>query len=330
MHFGKSTRREFIALVGGAGAAWPLAARGQTKMPVIGVLATRGPADEPDLLAAFHQGLKDTGYVEGQNTAIEYRFAEGQYERLAALAADLVRRQVTVIAALGTPAAPAAKVATETIPIVFTVGVDPVEAGLVTSLNRPGGNITGVTGLGVELSPKRLELLHELLPSATVVAALMNPATTAAGTQSKDLQASARGLGLHLHLLGASTESDFEASFAKLVQLRAGGLVVSNDPFFVSRSDQLAALALRHAVPTIFEFRAFVAAGGLMSYGSNLTDLYRLAGVYTGRVLKGEKPADLPVQQSTKVELILNLKTAKALGITFPLTLLGRADEVIE
>jgi putative tryptophan/tyrosine transport system substrate-binding protein len=323
-------RRKLLAALGAA-AAWPPVARAQqTAMPVIGVLASRGPRDEPYLLVAFRQGLKEAGYVEGQNTAIEYRFAEGQYDRLAGLAADLISRQVMVIAALGTPAAPAAKAATATIPIIFTVGVDPVEAGLIASLNRPGGNLTGVTGLGVELLPKRLELLHELLPSANVVAALINPATTAARTQSNDLQASARGLGLDLHLLSAGTESEFEEAFAKLVQLRAGGLVISNDPFFISRSDQLAALALRHAVPTIFEFRAFVTAGGLMSYGSNLSELYRLAGVYTGRVLKGEKAADLPVQQSTKVELILNLKTAKALGVTMPISLLGRADEVIE
>jgi putative ABC transport system substrate-binding protein len=325
-----SSRREFITLIGAA-AAWPLAAHAQqAAMPLIGVLASRGPRDEPYLLAAFRQGLNEVGYVEGQNAAIEYRFAEGQYDRLAGLATDLVSRHVIVIAALGTPAAPAAKAATSTIPIIFTVGVDPVEAGLITSLSRPGGNLTGVTGLGVELSPKRLELLHELLPQATGIAALINPTTTAAATQSKDLQASARGFGLGLHLLTAGTERDFEAAFTRLVELRAGGLVISNDPFFVSRSDQLAALALRHAVPTIFEFRAFVTAGGLMSYGSNLADLYRLAGVYTGRILKGEKPADLPVQQSTKVELILNLKTAKTLGLTVPISLLGRADEVIE
>jgi len=327
----KMKRREFITLLGGAAAAWPLAAGAQQPaMTLIGVLATRGPRVEPYLLVAFRQGLNEAGYVEGQNAAIEYRFAEGQYDRLAGLAADLVSRQVTVIAALGTPAAPAAKAATSTIPIVFTVGVDPVEAGLITSLSRPGGNLTGVTGLGVELLPKRLELLHELLPGATVVAALINPTTTAAETQSNDLQVSARGLGLDLHLLSAGAERDFETAFAKLVQLRAGGLVISNDPFFISRSDQLAALALRHAVPTAFEFRAFVTAGGLMSYGSNLSDAYRLAGVYTGRILKGENPTDLPVQQSTKVELILNLKTARAFGLTVPTALLVRADEVIE
>ena len=323
-------RREFITLLGSAG-AWPLRARAQQPaMPVIGVLVSRGAGDDPHLLTAFRQGLNDVGYVEGQNATTEYRFAEGQYDRLPALAADLVRRQVSVIAALGTPAAPAAKAATTSIPIVFTVGVDPVEVGLVAALSRPGGNLTGVTGLGVELGPKRLELLHELIPRATVIAALLNPSTTAAETQSRDLQASARTLGLDLHVLNAGGERDFDAVFANLMQLRAGGLVISNDPFFISRSEQLAALALRHAVPTIYQFRAFAAAGGLMSYGSNLTDLYRLAGVYTGRVLKGEKPADLPVQQSTKVELIINLKTARALGLTVPISLLGRADEVIE
>jgi putative ABC transport system substrate-binding protein len=323
-------RRKLITLIGGA-AAWPLAARAQQPaMPVVGVLVSRGAGDDPHLLAAFRQGLKDVGYVEGQNMATAYRFAEGQYDRLPALAADLVRLEVTVIAALGTPAAPAAKAATAAIPIVFTVGVDPVEVGLVAGLSRPGGNLTGVTGMGVELGPKRLELLHELVPRATVVAALLNPNTTGAETLSTDLLASARSLGLKLHVLNAVSERDFDAAFATVAQLRAGGLVIGNDPFFISRSEQLAALALRHAVPTIFQFRAFATAGGLMSYGGNLTDLYRLAGVYTGRILKGEKPADLPVQQVTKVELILNLKTAKALGLEVPPSLLARADEVIE
>ena len=326
----KLKRREFITLLGSA-AAWPIAARAQQPaMPVVGVLSVRGPGEDLHLLAAFRQGLKDVGYVEGQNTAIEYRFADGKYDQLPALAADLVRRQVTVIAALGTPAAPAAKAATAAIPIIFTVGVDPVEVGLVASLSRPGGNLTGVTGLGVELGPKRLELLRELIPGATMIAALLNPNTPAAETLSSDLQASARSLGLELHILNAGTERDFEPAFASLMRLRAGGLVIGNDPFFISRSEQLAALALRHAVPTIFQFRAFAAAGGLMSYGSNLTDLYRQAGVYTGRVVKGEKPANLPVQQATKVELIINMKTARALGLTVPLSLLGRADEVIE
>jgi putative tryptophan/tyrosine transport system substrate-binding protein len=327
---GHMRRREFLGVLGGA-AAWPLAAPvQQPEMPVIGLLSTRAPGQDPHLLAAFGQGLKEAGYVEGQNVAIEYRFAENQYNRLPALAADLVRRQVTVIAALGTPAAPAAKAATTAIPIIFTTGADPIEAGLVVSLNRPGGNLTGVTGLGLELEPKRLELMHELVPTATTIAVLINQTTPAAETQSRNLQEAARTLGLQVHVLNASTERDFDTAFATLRQLRAGALVIGNDPFYISRSEQLAALALRHAVPAIYEFREFAAAGGLMSYGSSLTDLYRLAGIDAGRILKGEKPADLPVQQSTKVELFINLKTANALGITFPLTLLGRADEVIE
>jgi putative ABC transport system substrate-binding protein len=281
-------------------------------------------------LAAFRRGLKETGYVEGQNVAIEYRWAYNQYDRLPALAADLVRRQVTVIAAIGSPSAPAAKATTTTIPIVFIIGFDPVEVGLVTSLNRPGGNLTGVTVLGVELGSKRLELLHELAPTANIVAALVNPNTPAAETQSTDLQTAARSLGLKLHVLHASSERDFDTVFASLLQLGAGGLVVGNDTFFSTRSEQLAALALRHGVPAIFQYRQFVEAGGLMSYGGDLADNYRLTGVYTGRVLKGENPADLPVMQSTKVELIINLKTARALGLTVPLSLLGRADEVIE
>ena len=324
-------RRAFITLIGGAAAAWPLAARAQQPaMPVIGLLVSRGASDEPHLLASFRQGLNDVGYVEGQNTAIEYRFAEGQYDRLPVLAADLVRRQVSVIAALGSPAAPAAKAATATIPIVFTVGVDPVETGLVAAMNRPGGNVTGATGLGLELEPKRLELLHQLVPKATIIAALLNPSTAGAQTQSRDLQASARMLGIQLHVLNARSEGDFDAIFAELLQLRAGGLVIGNDAFFISRSEQLALLALRHRIPTIYQFRAFAAAGGLLSYGSNLAELYHVAGVYTGRVLKGEKPADLPVQQSSKVELIVNMKTAQALGLEIPPALLARADEVIE
>jgi putative tryptophan/tyrosine transport system substrate-binding protein len=323
-------RREFITLLGGA-AAWPLAARAQQPtMPVIGWLSTKAPGADPHLLAAFLRGLKETGYVEGQNVAIEYRWAYNQYDRLAALATDLVGRQVTVIAAIGSPSAPAAKAMTTTVPIVFIIGFDPVEVGLVTSLARPGGNLTGVTVLGVELGSKRLELLHELLPAANIVAALVNPSTTAAETQSTDLQTAARALGLKLHVLHASTERDLDTVFATLLQLGPGGLVVGNDPFFTTRSEQLAALALRHAVPAIFQYREFAAAGGLMSYGGNLTDHYRLTGVYTGRILKGEKPADLPVQQSTKVELIINLRTAKTLGLDVPPTLLARADEVIE
>ena len=323
-------RRDFITLLGGA-AAWPLAARAQqAAMPVVGFLNTRVPGADPHLLAAFRRGLKETGYVEGQNVAIEYRWAYNQYDRLPALAADLVRRQVTVIAAIGSPSAPAAKATTTTIPIVFIIGFDPVEVGLVTSLNRPGGNLTGVTVLGVELGSKRLELLHELAPTANIVAALVNPNTPAAETQSTDLQTAARSLGLKLHVLHASSERDFDTVFASLLQLGAGGLVVGNDTFFSTRSEQLAALALRHGVPAIFQYRQFVEAGGLMSYGGDLADNYRLTGVYTGRVLKGENPADLPVMQSTKVQLIINLKTARALGLAVPLSLLGRADEVIE
>jgi putative tryptophan/tyrosine transport system substrate-binding protein len=323
-------RRQFITLLGGA-VTCPLAARAQQPaMPVVGFLNIRVPGADPHLLAAFRRGLQETGYVEGQNVAIEYRWANNQYDRLPELAADLVRRQVTVIAAIGSPSAPAAKVMTTTIPIVFLTGSNPVEVGIVTSLARPGGNLTGVTVLGVELGAKRLELLHELVPTANIVAALVNPNTPAAEIQSTELQTAARTLGLKLHVLHASSERDFDAVFANLAQQRSGGLVIAGDALFTSRSEQLAALALRQAVPTIYQFREFVAAGGLMSYGDNLADSYRLTGVYTGRILKGEKPADLPVMQSTKVELVINLKTARALGLSVPLSLLGRADEVIE
>ena len=328
-------RREFIALFGGVAASSlvrPLDARAQQPAPpVIGFLSPRAPGDAPELIAAFRQGLKDTGFAEGQNVAIEYRFAENHNERLPALATDLVHRQVAVIAATTTPAALAARAATATIPIVFEMGGDAVGLGLVASLNRPGANVTGVTQLNVQIAPKRLELLHDLVPAATVMARLVNPANAAiAESQSGGLLSAAHTLGLELHVLNASTERDFDAVFANLIQLRAGGLLIDSDPFFTARQEQLAALTVRHAVPAIYENREFAAAGGLVSYGGPITDAYRLAGVYTGRVLKGDKPADLPVQQATKVELLLNLKTARTLGITVPLLLLGRADEVIE
>jgi putative ABC transport system substrate-binding protein len=325
-------RREFVGSVIGMAFAWPLAASAQQPaMPVIGFLIGSSPDWSTYNVRGFHKGLSETGYVEGQNVAIEYRWAEGHYDRLPALAADLVRRQVTVIVTGTTPAALAAKAATTTIPIVFEAGVDPVEVGLVASLSRPGGNITGVTNLSLAGTSKGLEMMHELLPTATIMALLINPTNPIMDPVTREVQAAARTLGLQLHVLSASTEHDFEAVFSTLVQLRAGGLMIGPDAFLEARADQLSALALRHALPTIYTGNVYAAAaGGLMSYGSSLRDAYRLAGVYTGRVLKDEKPADLPVMQSTKVELIINLKTAKALGITVPRILLARADEVIE
>ena len=322
-------RRTFIAGLGGA-TAWPLVARAQQPaLPIVGFLRSIKPQDFEGVVAAFRQGLGQAGYIDGQNVSIEYCWADGQDNRLAALAADLVRRQVSVIVA-NSPAAVAAKAATTTIPIVFDSGTDPVQLGLVTSLSRPGGNITGVSNLNVEVGPKGLELLHELVPAATNFAALVNPTLPGAEIQSRNLQAAARTLGLQLHVLHASTESEIDAAFATLIQLRTGGLVIGGDPFFTTRSEQLAALALRHAVPVICPSREFAAAGGLMSYSGSITDAYRLVGVYTGRILKGEKPANLPVLQATKVEFVINLKTAKALGLTIPAALLARADEVIE
>ena len=323
-------RREFIALLGGSAAAWPLATSAQQPaLPMIGFLNAGAPDGYAPMVAAFCQGLKETGYVEAQNVAIEYHWADGQYDRFPAMAADLVRRQVAVICT-NSPGVTTTRAATTTIPIVFTTSGDPVELGWVATLNRPGGNVTGVTQMNVEVGPKRLELMHELVPTATTVGVLLNPIYPSAATESRDMQATARTLGLQVHLLRASNEHEIDDAFATLVQLRAGTLVITSDPFFNTRTKQLAALALRYAVPTIFQYREFAAAGGLMSYGGSIIDSYRQAGVYTGRILKGEKPANLPVQQSTKVELILNLKTAKALGITVPITMLGRADEVIE
>jgi putative tryptophan/tyrosine transport system substrate-binding protein len=325
-------RREFITLLGGA-AAWPLAARAQQPaMPVVGFLSSASPASYAIRLRAFRQGLKEAGYVEGQNVAIEYRWAEGQNNRLPVFAAELVHRQVDVIVAGGgTPCAVAAKAATATIPIIVEVAVDPVAIGLVARLDKPGGNITGVTNLNVEIGPKRLELMHELLPSVTVIGVLVNPANPALFEPFvQSLEAAANRLGLELHVLNASTDRDFDPVFAALVQLKAGALVIGPDVFFNSHIEQIAALAIGHALPAVYQYRPFVEAGGLLSYGSDETETYHLVGAYTGRVLKGEKPANLPVVQSTKVELIINLKTAKALGLTIPLPLLGRADEVVE
>jgi putative ABC transport system substrate-binding protein len=324
-------RREFIAGIG-AMASWPLAVRAQQQpMPVVGFVNAASRQGYARPLSAFLKGLAEAGYVDGQNVTIEYRWAEGNSDRLPAMIAELVHSQVAVIAATSTPAALAAKGATTTIPIVFEMGGDPIRLGLVPSLNRPGGNVTGVTQLNVEIAPKRLQFLHELLPGATAMALLINPANpSVAGLQSTEMLSAARTLGLELHVLNASTEHDFDEAFAKFHQLRAGGLVIEADPFFISRNDLLADLTVRHAVPAIFQFREFATAGGLMSYGGSLPEAYRLAGVYAGRILKGEKPADLPVQQATKIDLVINLKTAKALGITVPLPLLGRADEVIE
>ncbi len=322
-------RREFITALGGV-AAWPLAVRAQKTMPVIGLLGSATAREWAPSVAAFLRGLSDAGFAEGRNVAVEYRWAENQYDRLPSLAAELIQRQVSVIAALTTPSAIAAKTGTTTIPIVFTTIADPVQIGLVGSLNRPGGNLTGVTFLNVEIVPKMVELLHEVVPSATTMAALVNPANPNANAWSTSLRVAARTLRLELNVLEASTEHDIDRAFATLIPLRVGGLVIVNDVFLITRQEQLVALALRQRVPTVFQTRASVVAGGLMSYAGSALDAYRQAGVYTGRVLKGEKPADLPVQRSAKVELVINLKTAKVLGLTFPITLLGRADEVIE
>ena len=323
-------RREFITLLGSAVAAWPLAARAQ-QTPVVGMLSSGSAEGFAPRVRAFRQGLHEAGYAEGRNVKIEFRWADGRYERLPALAADLVSRGVAAIATIGgTPAALAAKAATPTIPIIFQLGADPVEVRLVVSLSRPSGNVTGVTSLGAELVPKQLELLRELIPSTAAAALLINPSAPIAEAVTRDAQAAARTLGLQVHVLHASTEADFHRAFAAVAELRVGGLVISTDGFFNSRNEQLGALSARHTVPAIAQYREFVTAGGLACYGGSVTEICRLVGVYTGRVLKGERPADLPVQQSTKAELIINLKAAKALGLEMPTTLLARADEVIE
>jgi putative ABC transport system substrate-binding protein len=326
-------RRQFITLLGASAAAWPLAASAQQPpaMPVVGYLGAESPELWASRVRAFRQGLGEAGFVEGRNVLIEYRWAEGHNERFPALAADLVGRRVAVIAAPGSaPAAVAAKAATATIPIAFFTGGDPIELGLVTSLARPNANLTGVTNLTIEVVPKRLELLRELIPTGSAVAVLLNPTNPVAEAESRDLQAAARILGLQLHVLHARAESDFDAAFATLAQLRVRALVISPDALFGARDQLLAALALRHGLLSVHANREYVVAGGLMSYGNSFLDGHRMAGVYAGRLLKGEKPSDLPVMQSTRIEFIINMKTAKALGLDVPPSVLVRADEVIE
>jgi ABC-type uncharacterized transport system substrate-binding protein len=326
-------RREFIKVIAGSAAAWPLAAPAQQPaIPVVGYLGSETPEKFGIRLSAFQQGLSAMGFDDGRNVKIEYRWADGQIDRFPTLAADLVRQKVSVIATPGSGvAALAAKAATTTIPVVFETGLDPIAAGLVKSLSRPEGNITGITSLNVAVAPKGLELLHELIPQANSLAVLVNPANPVnTETNMKNLEAPARARGLQLHVLNASTERDFDAAFARLVQLHAGGLIVAPDIIFNSRAQQLAVLTLKHAVPAVHTVREFAVAGGLVSYGGDIKETHRQAGVYTGRILKGEKPADLPVQQVTKVELVINLRTAKTLGLNVPNTLIGRADEVIE
>ena len=324
-------RREFITLVGSAAATWSVAARAQQAMPVIGWVNVASHQDYAQPLSAFLHGLGEVGYVDGRNVSIEYRWGEHHDDRLPALVADLIHKQVAVIAATSTAAALAAKAATTTIPIVFETGADPVKLGLVASLNRPGGNVTGATQLSDELTPKLLEMLHELLPTVRVMALLVNPTDPAlAEDETREVLPAAASRGLQFHVLNASKESDFTDVFKKLIELQAGALVIGGEPLFTSHSEQLAALALRNRVPAVYKGREFAAAGGLLSYGSDIADSYRLAGVYAGRILKGEKPADLPVQQATKIELYINLKTAKALGIAVPLPLSGRAGGLFE
>jgi len=325
-------RRDVINGIAGLLTAWPIAARGQpVALPVVGFLGPGSAESDAYRVTAFKQGLKEAGFVDGQNIKIEYRWAQNNYVALQNLATDLVHERVAVIATSGTPAALAAKAVTKTVPIVFETAADPVQIKLVASLSRPGGNVTGVTQAAEEAAPKRLELLHELLPEARVMALLVNPtAPVLAEPQARDVRAAAQSMGLELRVLGASTESELEAAFAKLPELQARGLVIGGDAFFTSHSKELAALAMRHRVPAVYQWREFAAAGGLMSYDSNVTETHRLVGVYTARILKGDKPADLPVQQATNIELFINLKTAKALGISVPLPLSGRANELFE
>jgi ABC-type uncharacterized transport system substrate-binding protein len=324
-------RRDFIQILGGVAATWPLVARAQQPMPVVGFLNSAVADHYIKFVSEFRRGLNEMGFVEGQNVFVEYRWAEGHYERLPELAADLIRRQVAVIAATSTPAALAAKKATATIPVVFTTGSDPVELGLVTSIARPGGNVTGATQITMELGPKRLELLHQLFPKATVLALVVNPANPrVAEVQSRDAQDAAHALGLQVQILQASTEAEFEKAVTSMPKGAEGLVIAAGDSFFLSESARLAVIAVRHNVAAIFHGREFAAAGGLLSYGASVAGSYHLAGIYTGRILRGEKPADLPVQRSSKVEMFINLKTAKALGVTIPPGLLIAADEVFE
>jgi putative ABC transport system substrate-binding protein len=324
-------RRDFIKVIAGSAASWPLITRAQQPaMPVVGFLHSASAVAFEHLAQKFRDGLSEVGYVDGRNISIEYRWAEGHYDRLPALAADLVRNQVAVIAAMGTPAGPVAKAATATIPIVFSIGIDPVKAGLVTSFDRPGGNATGVINFGVAAVTKQLELLHKMLPAAVIIAVLMNPNFPTAEEMTRELHEGARTLGLELHVLNASDQSEIGTAFATLAQMRVQGLLVAGDPDFTSRRDQLVALAARYAVPAIYTFREFPAVGGLMSYSTSLADAYHQVGIYTGRILKGEKAANLPVVQPTRFELVINLRTAKSLGLTFPPGVLSIADEVIE
>jgi putative ABC transport system substrate-binding protein len=323
-------RREFITLLGGAAASWPVAARAQqAAMPIVGLLSPGSPSDT-ERLTGIREGLKESGYVEGQNVALDYRFAQGRNDRLPELAADLVSRRVAGIVSVGTASTLAAKAATSTIPIVFNLGVDPVQFGLVASLNRPGNNITGVTILTTDLAAKRLELLHELRPNSAVVAILTNPANQLSELELRATQNAARSLRLQLHIIRASTANEIDAAFATFVELQAGALIVGQDTILLDQRAQIVALAARYGVPTIYGFHEFTAIGGLMSYGASLVNAYRQIGIYVGKILKGAKPADLPVQQVANIELIVNLKTARTLGITFPLSIIGRADEVIE